>query len=150
MHPKELVLISPWLDIRVPYPSQPELDPDDPYLAVTGLREAGRLYAGSLDPKDSAVSPIHGPLPVLERVSVFIGARDVLLADARALRELADRRGIELDYYEYDGMFHAWVLAETPESRRALEQIARIVDRPGDRPIPERVDPGGEHGRGRQ
>lgn len=106
-HPKELVLISPWLDIRVPYPSQPELDPDDPYLAVTGLREAGRLYAGSLDRTDSAVSPIHGPLPVLERVSVFIGTRDVLLADARALRELATGRGIELDYYEYEGMLHS-------------------------------------------
>lgn len=66
-------------------------------LAVTGLREAGRLYAGELDLEDPVLSPINGRLPVLERVSVFIGTCDVLLADSRRSHAKAAGREMDLD-----------------------------------------------------
>lgn len=43
------------------------------------------------------LSPINGRLPVLERVSVFIGTRDVLLADSRRSHAKAAEREIDLD-----------------------------------------------------
>lgn len=127
--PKDVVLISPWLDITMSDPDQPELDRHDPYLAIAGLREAGRLYAGSLDPNDPLVSPINGNFDGLGRLSVFVGTRDVLLTDSRRLRVVAAEQGIPLGYHEYEGMFHAWVTADIPESRQAREQIAEIVTR---------------------
>ncbi|MFC4002709.1 alpha/beta hydrolase [Prauserella oleivorans] len=127
--PKELVLICPWLDLTMTHPDQPALDRVDPYLAVAGLREAGRLYSGDLDSRDPLVSPLFGPLSNLHRVSVFVGTRDVLLVDARRLRDRAADEGVELEYYEYPGMFHAWLLADLPEARDALERIATIVSR---------------------
>lgn len=128
--PDELVLICPWLDITVSDPAQQEIDRSDPYLAVAGLREAGRLYRNDgEDPKDPLVSPLYGRLSNLGRVSVFTGTRDVLVSDARRLRDRARDEGVDLEYYEYPGMFHAWLLADLPEGRDAAERIARVVSR---------------------
>jgi monoterpene epsilon-lactone hydrolase len=127
--PKEIVLLSPWLDITVSEESQPELDRKDPYLAIPGLREAGALYAGSLDPRDPLVSPINGDLHGLGTLTVFIGTRDVLLADARRLRAEAEAENIPLEYREYEGMFHAWMIANIPEARQAGKRIAELVTR---------------------
>lgn len=128
--PKELVLISPWLDLTMSDPAQPQLDRRDPYLAVAGLDEAGRMYAGALDRADPLVSPLFGPLSNLGRVSVFVGTRDILLPDARRLRDRARADGVELEYYEYPGMFHAWCLTDIPEGRQAAHSLATIVRRP--------------------
>lgn len=127
--PKEIVLISPWLDVTLDDPDQLEYDRHDPYLAIAGLREAGRLYAGSLAPDDPLVSPIHGDLRGLGALTVFIGTRDVLLSDARRLRAKAAEQNVPLEYHEYPGMFHAWVIADIPEAKRAGAQIAGIVRR---------------------
>ncbi|PXY26260.1 alpha/beta hydrolase fold domain-containing protein [Prauserella flavalba] len=139
--PKELVLICPWLDITMTDPALPELDRIDPYLAVAGLREAGRLYAGDLDKRDPLVSPLFGPLSNLGRVSVFVGTRDVLLVDARRLRDRARDVGVGLEYHEYPGMFHAWLLADIPEGHDALKRIATVVGRVREFPHETRESP---------
>ncbi|CAM03438.1 acetyl esterase/lipase [Saccharopolyspora erythraea NRRL 2338] len=126
--PRRLVLLSPWLDITSSHPSMPELDPRDPFLSLPGLREAGRMYAGDLDPHDPRVSPLYGELDGLAPMTVMVGTRDVLLSDARRLRELAAERGVRIDYEEYPGMFHGWVLQSIPEARRATERLVRTLD----------------------
>ncbi|GLY71408.1 alpha/beta hydrolase fold domain-containing protein [Amycolatopsis taiwanensis] len=127
--PKEIVLLSPWLDVTMSDPAQPELDRHDPYLAIAGLREAGRLYAGPRDPRDPLISPLNGELSGLGTLSLFAGTRDVLLADARRLRERARARSVPLEYHEYEGMFHAWMIADFAEARQATERIAHLVRR---------------------
>lgn len=125
--PENLVLISPWLDISVSDDLIPALERRDPYLSAPGLLAAGRMYAGALDLCDPKVSPIYGRLDGLGRISVFIGTRDVLLADSRRFRRLASERGIEIDYVEYEGMFHGWVLQRIPEGREALARVVEIL-----------------------
>ncbi|AIJ25009.1 alpha/beta hydrolase [Amycolatopsis methanolica] len=127
--PKEVVMLSPWLDITMTDPALPEYDRHDPYLGVTGLREAGRLYAGDLDPANELVSPINGDLRGLGSLSCFIGTRDVLLADARNLYHKAKEQGVPLEYWEYGGMFHAWMIANIPEAKHSLDRIAELVTR---------------------
>ncbi|WP_249125002.1 hypothetical protein [Saccharopolyspora erythraea] len=61
-------------------------------------------------------------------MTVLAGARDVLLSDARRLRGLAAERGAGIDYEEYPGMFHGWVLQSIPEARRATERLVRTLD----------------------
>ncbi|NKY86657.1 alpha/beta hydrolase fold domain-containing protein [Nocardia veterana] len=128
--PKEVVLISPWLDVTMSDPMSAELDPCDPYLGIAGLVEAGRLYAGRLDPRDPRISPLNAPTATPGRLSLFVGTRDILLADARRFRSRCADEGTELDYYEYPGMIHAWHIADIPEARHALRELVHIVQRP--------------------
>ncbi|HEX2298639.1 MAG TPA: alpha/beta hydrolase [Pseudonocardiaceae bacterium] len=125
--PGNLVLLSPWLDISMTDAMIPALDARDPYLSTPGLLAAGRMYAGTLDPRDPRVSPIYGRLDGLGRISVFIGTRDVLLADSRCLRQRTAQCGIDIDYVEYEDMPHAWMLQWIPEGWRALAQITGIL-----------------------
>lgn len=125
--PRDVVLISPWLDITMTDPALPSYDRRDPYLSIPGLRAAGRMYAGSLDGRDPRVSPIYGELTGLGRLSVFSGTRDTLLADSRRLLGIAREHRIPLHYREEKGMFHGWVLDPIPEGKRATAEIARII-----------------------
>jgi monoterpene epsilon-lactone hydrolase len=130
--PGRVVLISPWLDVTLSDPAVLTLDPIDPYLGVTGLLEAGRLYAGGLDRRDPMISPLFGHPATTSRMSVFVGTRDILLSDARRFRALCDREGVPLGYHEYEGMFHAWVLARIPEAEHTTQKLAALVRLPAD------------------
>ncbi len=125
--PAHLVLISPWLDVTMRDPAVPILDRRDPYLSTPGLLEAGRMYAGDRDLSDPRISPINGHLDGLGHISVFAGTRDVLLLDARRLQRLAAAQGTSLDYFEYQGMFHGWVLQKLPEGRQATTQLVEAL-----------------------
>ncbi|MFB9690856.1 alpha/beta hydrolase fold domain-containing protein [Amycolatopsis plumensis] len=61
------------------------------------------------------VSPIHADLTGLAPITLFIGTRDVLLPDCRRFRARARDAGTELDYREYPGMFHNWLMQAIPE-----------------------------------
>ncbi len=125
--PANLVLLSPWLDITMRDPAIATIDRRDPYLSSPGLMEAGRLYAGSLDPCGPRLSPLFGELAGLGRISLFTGTRDVLYSDARRLRAEAARCGIDIDYIEYEDMFHGWMLQAIPEARQATRQLIDIL-----------------------
>ncbi|WP_280266420.1 alpha/beta hydrolase [Nocardia wallacei] len=125
--PKDVVMISPWLDVTMSDPTAEDIDPHDPYLGISGLAEAGRLYAGGRDRSDPVISPLFAPAATPGRLSLFVGTRDVLLADARRFRARCADEGVDLGYFEYEGMFHAWLLADIPEARRAMRHLVRIV-----------------------
>ncbi len=127
--PADIVLLSPWLDVTMTNPDITEIEPRDPWLARPGLVEAGRMYAQGDDPKGSLVSPIYGELEGLGRISIFIGTRDILLADARKLHASAKDKGIDVQLYESEGMFHDWMFAPIPEAKETLASIAQILAR---------------------
>ncbi|QRP49691.1 alpha/beta hydrolase fold domain-containing protein [Amycolatopsis sp. FDAARGOS 1241] len=127
--PDGLVLISPWLDVTLEDPISVVLDEHDPILGITGLREAGRIYSEGTDPHDPRISPLHADLTGLGPVSLFIGTRDLLLPDARRFRDRAHDAGVALDYREYPGMFHNWVMQNLPEGREALNHVERFLRR---------------------
>ncbi|HYH55267.1 MAG TPA: hypothetical protein VD772_01565, partial [Anseongella sp.] len=58
---------------------------------------------------------------------VFAGSNEILVADTRKLKTLAESAGVDIDYHEYAGMFHAWMFLNFPESRKAKQQIIRLV-----------------------
>ncbi|QWF86053.1 alpha/beta hydrolase [Amycolatopsis sp. CA-230715] len=128
--PERLVLISPWLDVLLDDPLSVLLDDYDPMLGITGLREAGRMYAEGADPHDPHISPLYADLTGLGPFSLFIGARDVLLPDARRFAQRATDAGIDIDYRERRGMFHNWVMHDIPEGRTELNHLERILRRP--------------------
>lgn len=128
--PERMLLFSPWLDVTLEDPISVVLDEHDPMLGISGLREAGRMYAEGADPHDPLISPLYADLSGLGPCGVFIGTRDVLLPDARRFATRARDAGVDLDYFEYPGMFHNWLMHPIPEGREAVNHVERLLRRP--------------------
>ena len=128
--PRDIVLISPWLDLTMSSQGIAALEANDPWLARPGLAEAGRWWAGVDDPALPHLSPLNGPLQGLGRLTVFIGSRDLLLADCRALRARAEAQGVHVEMHEAAGMIHVWPLLPVKEAIAARTAIAQIVRGP--------------------
>jgi acetyl esterase/lipase len=131
--PRDLVLISPVIDMRFTDPEIYRIEPSDPWLDVPGPRAAGERWRGDLDITDSRVSPAFGPLAGLGRISLFTGTRDITHADAITLERKAAEEGHPLDVHRAPGMIHVYPLLPIPEGAAAREAIRQVLRR--DAPI---------------
>lgn len=125
--PKAVILISPWLDITLRNADITPLETKDPMLNRAHLQYVGRAWVGDGDPHDWRVSPINGILEGLPPLTLFVGTHEILLADARKLRILCQRKGVALDYHEYPKMNHDFPLFPIPEAREAQAKIVDIL-----------------------
>lgn len=125
--PGNVVLLSPWLDATLSNPEIAAVDKIDPFMGVEGLKYAGAEYTRNVDPKSYLASPVYGSCRDLAPVTVFIGTRDVFLPDCRKLRERAAAEGVEIDYREYEGMVHDWMLGPLPEAKQVLNEIVAML-----------------------
>ena len=125
--PTKIILLSPWLDITLKNPEIEKIDSIDPFLSVAGLRKAGLSYAGNSDPENFMLSPVYGPLEQLGRISIFIGSRDLLVADARRLNILALEKNISINYREYKDMVHVWMFLNFRESKEVRKEIIALI-----------------------
>lgn len=127
--PGHVVLLSPWLDATLSNPEIAAIDKIDPFLGVDGMKYGGAVYARDVDPKSYVVSPVYGSLKELAPISLFIGTRDIFFPDCRKLRDQAQAEGVRIDYREYDGMVHDWMLGPMPEAKHAVAEIVEILGR---------------------
>jgi epsilon-lactone hydrolase len=121
--PSGVILVCPWLNADPAHPDQLKIEKRDAILTVSGIRDAGKLYARGLPTADLRISPIHGDFDPFPATLMFGGGDDLLVVDARALR--AKRPAT--DYVEEPGLIHDWPLFAFPESRRAQARIAAFV-----------------------
>jgi acetyl esterase/lipase len=128
--PSRLVLISPFLDVTMTDERGAAVASKDKMLRRPGLREAGRLYAGSLATDDPRVSPVYGDLRGLAPITVFTGTHDVLDCDSRRLAELAREAGVPIDLHEVDGAPHAFPVLPTRQGAAARRQMVEICRAP--------------------
>ncbi len=127
--PAALVALSPWLDATLDEEAVGELEASDPMLAESGLRAAGRWWAGLRRASDPLVSPVHADLHGLPPVHIFIGKRDILRPAVGDLAGRAAREGIALRVHEVSAMFHVWMTRHIPEGRRTRKDLVRLVRR---------------------
>lgn len=126
--PRQLVLLSPFLDGSMSNNGYGPIEGKDPSLSLEIGQMAGKLWAGDLDTKDPRVSPIYGSMDGLGRVSVFAGGCEIFVADCRKFKELMAQHGTPVNYYEYPTMFHVWMAATfLPEAKATIAQIAGLV-----------------------
>jgi acetyl esterase/lipase len=131
--PSGLFLLSPWLDVSMTNPEIREIEKDDFMLSLDNLLIAGELYAEEADLKDPLISPIYGDIQGLPQINLFIGTNDLLLPDCRRFRQIAHDENISINYFEYDKMFHCWMLFPIPEAQKVLEKIGELIgDNPGE------------------
>ncbi|MEK6482050.1 alpha/beta hydrolase [Catalinimonas sp. 4WD22] len=125
--PKSMILLSPWLDVTMKNPEINFFEKRDKFLSKRSLIESGKLYARGEDRKNYMISPIYGDLNGLADIYLFIGGDEILVADARKLRELSKEAKVNLHYYEFEEMFHVWMLFPVPEAKKVRDLIHDII-----------------------
>ncbi|HEX5171877.1 MAG TPA: alpha/beta hydrolase [Cyclobacteriaceae bacterium] len=126
--PNHIILLSPWLDLTLSNPEISKIGPADPFIGIKGLQLAANAYAGGDDLNNYLLSPINGSLDGLGKISVFVGTKEILVADTRKLKKLMEAKGVQIDYHEYKDMFHAWMFLSFPESRQAKVEIEQLIN----------------------
>ena len=122
--PKQAFLISPWLDVTNNDPVIDEIQPFDKLLNAEVLREKGEMYAGDLELRHPAVSPIYGDLTGLCKITVFAGTREIFCADAYTLKDIADEYELDIDVNIYKNQMHFFVGLPIPEAEEVLAIMA--------------------------
>ena len=122
-----VVALSPWLDATLDEEAVRDLEASDPMLAESGLRAAGRWWAGVRTPSDPHVSPVQARLGGLPPLDVFIGAHDILRPAVDDLADRARHDGADLHVHESPAMFHVWMTRAIPEGRRTRRELVRLV-----------------------
>ena len=133
-----VVLISPVLDCALNHPENLRLATSDPWLAIEGLRVAGKRWAGGLLVEDPRVSPLFGELTDLPPVILFAGTADLLCADARRLSarfqgksaDVAVEGSVEVKgftYVEHPNMIHVYPILPHWEGGEARRQMAAFI-----------------------
>lgn len=125
--PARVVALSPWLDATLGEYEVADLEVTDPMLAESGLRAAGRAWAGAPGPDRAEVSPVHASLRDLPPLEVYVGAHDILRPAVDRLYERAVSDGAELTVHEHTAMFHVWMTRAIPEARRTRRELAELV-----------------------
>jgi len=126
--PRQLVLISPVLDVSKSNPAITSIARYDRVGNVASSVAHGRLYAGELDIKDPLVSPLYADLTGLAPMAVFSGTHDINNPEAREFADRARDAGIPLDYYEEPGGQHVYPLLPTAEGASARALITARID----------------------
>ena len=121
--PAALIPICPWLHLEPAHPDQQGIERRDGILTVSGIAQAGKLYAGDLPLTDPRCSPIFGNWDGLPPILAFGGGDDILVTDARALKAKLPT----VEYVELSGMLHDWPLFSFRESRGAQAQMAAFA-----------------------
>lgn len=124
--PGNNILLYPWLDITMTNPKIKEFE-DKALLSQYGLIQMGKSWAGVTDPSNFMLSPINGEIKGLGKISLFIGEYDLFTPDARKFRDMAEREGVTINYFEYSKMLHLFVMFLIPEGKDATKRIINII-----------------------
>ena len=128
--PGACVCFSPLADFEATGDSAQPGAVDDPMIPAAAIPAAGSVYApGQL--ANPLVSPVLGRFEGLPPLLIFVGAREVLLDDARRLEQKAVAAGVEVELAVETGLTHAWPYfgPRLPETREAMSRTRRFLDR---------------------
>ncbi len=119
--PREMLLLSPWVDLTTSTPETESYDEVDPWLFLGKLRLYAEWWAGSPDDLGRPeVSPALADLSGLPRTLMFCGSRDLLVPGCRLLADRAAATDWDLTYLERPDLLHVFpLLPFIPEGRTA-------------------------------
>lgn len=124
-----ITVIAPWVDLAMSNPGIEAIERVDPWLARPAFRPIARAFAPGVDLADPGVSPINAVLTDLAPITVYVGTRDITLADTRLLRDRVIAAGGEITVHEAPGSPHVHPLLPTPEGRAARRSFIETVTR---------------------
>ena len=128
INPNKIILFSPWIDVTMKNKDIKSLEKVDPFLSKNALIKAGMLWAGNEDRNNWMISPINGEYKGLNEITIFIGTHELLLSDARKLKNVLKQENVVFNYYEYNNMNHDFPLFPIPEANDAKKKVIEIIN----------------------
>lgn len=125
--PRQIVLISPWVDVSMDNPEIKRIENRDLVLRIPGLAQLAHTYAGKLPLRHPMVSPLFGDMTGLAPMTVFAGTYEMLHPDITAFVEAARAAGVDVDYHEQQRAQHNYALGTNFQGRRARADIAELL-----------------------
>ena len=133
---KNVLAISPAVDMRNENPDIYKADKNEPILSVTLTGDVAKAWAGSLSRADPKVSPLLADFEQLKSSNVqvhgVVGSHDILAPDAVLFRERCADHKIRGEWLQWEGQMHCFPLAFAyglSESKRAVEWMVEVLRR---------------------
>ena len=126
--PRQLILISPWVDVTMENPDIEPLLPVEPVLHLELVKVHGRYWANDLDPHDWRVSPLFGEMAGLPPVTLYTGTRELLYPDALRLNQALTDAGVQVELRVGRGLNHEYPLMPIPEAKAAIREMVAAIN----------------------
>ena len=128
--PKDIVLISPWLDIATDNPDIADYQGLDPDLRQWVLQEYGKIWAGGPDNRTNPmVSPLYSQeLYRMGKLTIIVGDQEIFYPDNLLLHDKLSQLGIDHNFIVGLGLHHIFAMKETDQGFAMRRQIAGIIE----------------------
>jgi epsilon-lactone hydrolase len=127
--PAHVILFSPLADASASNPDMALLERVDVMLRLSAVQQWGKWWAGATDMRAPLLSPLYGDLRGLPPIQIYIGTDDILLPDARRLRDRVLSAGGQITFRETPGAIHVFVGAPfTPEAQTVFREIRKTLN----------------------
>ena len=129
--PRQTILISPWLDVRLTNPEIDKVQKNDKELNEESLKLAGIAYAGNNGINNYLVNPIDGDLSKLKNITIFTGTYDILNPDVHVFEEKAKNQGTDIKVKEYEKAGHIWIVNQKGDKKlieKAYQDLLEVVN----------------------
>ncbi|OQY01832.1 MAG: hypothetical protein B6I26_02390 [Desulfobacteraceae bacterium 4572_130] len=126
---KNMVLLSPWVDLECKSNSYDLNKKKDPMLNKKSLCATAEFYAGQENLSNVLVSPINGNLQGLCPMLIQAGDCEILQDDAVRLANIAEKAGVKVELEIWENMFHVWHYFSRylPQGRKAIKKIGQFI-----------------------
>ncbi|MCW1429546.1 alpha/beta hydrolase [Novosphingobium sp. JCM 18896] len=121
-----LVLLSPWLDLRVTADSYAANAATDAMFSQESAGVAAELYLQGLDPTHPLASPLLAPITTYPPSLISVGTGEVLWDDSRLFHDKLLAAGIDSTLCAIDGMAHVAVITGL-DRPGAAETFAAVI-----------------------
>ncbi len=125
--PGKIVALSPWTDLTFSGESHKYNEKKDPTLSVELLRYYAAAYAPD-DAENVLVSPIFAELSNMPPSLIFVGSREILLDDSKAIAERLTASGSRCSLVVEEGLWHVYPLFAIPEAAEAIDKIKAFLE----------------------
>lgn len=126
--PKNVLALSPWLDVSMSNDNIYEAAKLDNMCDVDGTRYMGELWAGDIDTKSSLISPLYGNYSDIENITIITGGYDILKYQCSEFHEKLKSENIKHNYLFFEKQGHIFAILPIKESRIVLEEIVNIIN----------------------
>ncbi len=128
--PGQIILLSPELDATELHPDIiPIYDQLDVMLSSKVFDLISPMYVKDCPRDHYLVSPAHGNLHNLGKVSIFTGTHDIMHPYSLELKKKFEQKKIPFNFYLYPKMIHVWMaIPYLRESKKTVKQITQLIN----------------------